>query len=251
MMSVKCSCILCKEEISSNNINKHYKSRGCITGKPFRGTKGLKYLLICTNCKKTRTTENDKQWVGHVSCCGVKGKGGVKCGTPSPKRGRNKENSEDIRRQVETMRKLIISGEISLGKHMKTPEHRSRASINAKKNNLGGYRPHPNKGVYYNGIWLDSKWEERVAKSLDEHLILWERPKVGFIWNDLGNKYYPDFYLVDYDVYLDPKNPYLQIKDATKILESQIRNNIKVIVLSENELSWDIIHHLINSMSTK
>lgn len=73
---------------------------------------------------------------------------------------------------------------------------------------------------------------------------LWIRPKTGFIWTDEGNKYYPDFYLPDYDVYLDPKNSYLQLKDKVKILEAQRRNLIRVIVLSEDRLSWKHIARL-------
>lgn len=115
----------------------------------------------------------------------------------------------------------------------------------AKERNLGGYRPHPNRGQKYKGIWFDSKWEVKVAKSLDKNGINWERPKVGFVWTDNGNKYYPDFFLNDFDVYLDPKNPYLQVKDKEKIHEAQIRNNIKVFVLSENELDWLIIKKII------
>lgn len=115
----------------------------------------------------------------------------------------------------------------------------------AKKRGLGGYRPHPNKGQMYKEIWFDSKWEVVVAKSLDENNIEWIRPKIGFVWTDDGKKYYPDFYLPEYDVYLDPKNPYLMIKDKPKIDESQKRNGISVLLLSEEQLNWNTIKNLI------
>ena len=115
----------------------------------------------------------------------------------------------------------------------------------AKERGLGGYRPHPNKGLRYNGIWFDSKWEVQVAKSLDDNNIIWERPSKGFVWNDAGRKYYPDFYLPEYDTYLDPKNDYLIKKDAVKITESQKRNNIKVIVLNGLQLDWLTIRTLL------
>lgn len=126
-----------------------------------------------------------------------------------------------------------------------TEKGKRKLSILAKQRGLGGYRPHPNKGIYYNGIWFDSKWEVTVAKSLDEFGIVWERPKQGFVWTDTGRKYYPDFFLVNYGIYLDPKNPYLQIKDAKKIKEAQIRNNIKVLVLNKSQLSWETIKELL------
>ena len=116
-----------------------------------------------------------------------------------------------------------------------------KLSDSAKARGLGGYRPHPNKGKRYKEIWFDSEWEVKVAESLDHHNVKWIRPKVGFVWNDAGNKYYPDFYLPEYDVYLDPKNNYLQTIDGDKIKNAEIRNNIRVIVLSKHQLDWKSI----------
>lgn len=116
-----------------------------------------------------------------------------------------------------------------------------RLSQCAKERGLGGYNPHPNRGSRYKGIWFDSNWEITVAKSLDEHGVMWERPTRGFIWNDEGNKYYPDFYLIEYDIYLDPKNDYLQVQHKDKIENAQVRNGIKVIMLNGDELTWEII----------
>lgn len=63
--------------------------------------------------------------------------------------------------------------------------------------------------IHYKGVRLDSSWELRVAQALDEMGIAWVRP--SFIrWTDSTGKkrrYFPDFYLPDLDVYLDPKNP--------------------------------------------
>lgn len=126
-----------------------------------------------------------------------------------------------------------------------TKEGLEKLSKIAKERNLGGYRPHPNKGKRYKGIWFDSEWEVKVAKSLDKNNIKWVRPKEGFVWNDKGNKYYPDFFLEDYNIYLDPKNDYLIGKDKLKIEQAQLRNNISVFVLKENQLSWKEIKALI------
>ncbi len=126
-----------------------------------------------------------------------------------------------------------------------TVEGLQSLSDHAKARSLGGYRPHPNKGERYNNIWFDSKWEVKVAKSLDEHFVRWERPKQGFVWSDSGRKYYPDFYLPEFDIYLDPKNSYLQVKDLEKINQAQQRNNIKVLMLSESQLSWETIQLLL------
>ena len=66
------------------------------------------------------------------------------------------------------------------------------------------------KTINYNGVILESSWELALAKRLDELKIAWIRPD-PLQWIDkegVKRKYYPDFYLLDYDLYLDPKNAY-------------------------------------------
>lgn len=78
--------------------------------------------------------------------------------------------------------------------------------LNMKKYNAKGI-----KRRYYNGLKFDSGFEVEIAKFLDENKIKWEQPKNAILWVDKLNKqhrYYADFYLSDYNIYLDPKNPY-------------------------------------------
>lgn len=80
---------------------------------------------------------------------------------------------------------------------------------------------------------MDSSWEVEVAKFLDEKNIKWERSrKMMFWWTDeKGSKrrYYPDFFLPEYNVYLDPKNKFLLIKDDFKLHQVIKENNISLI----------------------
>lgn len=77
---------------------------------------------------------------------------------------------------------------------------------------------------YYNThqgkeVLLDSSWESTVASVLDQKSIRWSRPD-PVKWTDSTNKqrlYFPDFYLIDYDLYLDPKNPYCMSRDTEKL----------------------------------
>jgi predicted nuclease of restriction endonuclease-like RecB superfamily len=134
-----------------------------------------------------------------------------------------------------------VKDAMQLHEHKISEQGRNKLSVSAKLRGLGGYRPHPNKGKWYKEIWFDSTWEVTLAQSLDENNILWERPKEGFVWNDNGNKYYPDFYLPEHNVYLDPKNSYLQKIDCEKIEQAQNRNSIKVLVLGKDQLDWNTI----------
>jgi hypothetical protein len=68
-------------------------------------------------------------------------------------------------------------------------------------------------------VLLDSSWEVKIAKQLDSYNIRWTRP-APIRWTDINNKkhlYYPDFFLTDYNFYLDPKNPYCMVQDKEKM----------------------------------
>lgn len=64
--------------------------------------------------------------------------------------------------------------------------------------------------ILYKDVLLDSTWEFELAKRLDELSVKWIRPE-PIPWTDKEGKvhnYFPDFYLPDYDLFIDPKNNY-------------------------------------------
>lgn len=89
------------------------------------------------------------------------------------------------------------------------------------------------KRYVYNDITMDSAWEVEIAQWMDAHQVKWTRSrKMMFHWTDetgAKRRYYPDFYLPDHNVYLDPKNKYLIEKDRYKILAAQRENGITII----------------------
>lgn len=98
-------------------------------------------------------------------------------------------------------------------------------------------------------VWLESTWEVRVAKILDEAAIAWTRPKRGMLWIDAEgkpHKYYPDFHLTESDVYLDPKNPYAQARDAYKLDDVRRRHGIKLYTMDKTQLTLEYIQELMN-----
>lgn len=79
-------------------------------------------------------------------------------------------------------------------------------------------------------VLLDSSWEELLANRLDSLDIKWIRPE-PIQWVDNVGKthnYFPDFYLTEYDLYLDPKNPAAMLQQAKKIevLKASVKNLI-------------------------
>ena len=92
----------------------------------------------------------------------------------------------------------------------------------------------------YKGVWLDSSYESILVRDLEKNNIIWNRPRY-LRWDDNGQirRYHPDFYLPYYDVYLDPKNDFLIKKDNRKITLTAQQNNVRIIILNKNELTWE------------
>lgn len=94
-------------------------------------------------------------------------------------------------------------------------------------------------------VSLDSSWEEALAIRLDDIGVVWTRPD-PIKWvdnNGITHNYFPDFYLVDFDLYLDPKNPYAIKAQQSKIdcLTKQIKNLLILKGLDECENFTPII----------
>lgn len=123
-------------------------------------------------------------------------------------------------------------------------------SLTAKKSKLGGNKNTRAYGWYYSKfagkVWLESSYEYKVAVELDNNNISWVRPKSLFYTLDnIQRRYYPDFFLADYNVYLDPKNDYLIVKDKEKIESVINQNKVNVIILTKHQLTWKNIIKLI------
>lgn len=118
-----------------------------------------------------------------------------------------------------------------------------------KHDNHKTYGHHLFNSIYHGEIKLDSSWEVKVVKSLEDNNIKWERGK-GFNWirpsDNTTHTYYPDFYLPDFDIYIEPKNPYkweVDLNYEQYKIKYVIKNyNIHIIVLlNKKTLYWDYI----------
>lgn len=132
----------------------------------------------------------------------------------------HKGNNQFIKAKELGLPQPIVSNEtrIKLGNAWRGKKHsvedKNKISIGIKK----AIKEHPEsysltnvngrvKHYLYNGIQLDGLWELEVAKYLDNINIKWERPKFGFeyVWNNNIHIYFPDFYLPEYDYYIEVK----------------------------------------------
>ncbi len=246
----KVLCNKCNYEITICNFKKHHDA--CLGNGPARAniTKTLpSSTLCCEFCNKK--CSNDNSYRNHTRCCpenpnrnyvnGMVGK-------VSHKKGKTKDTDESIKRQAKSFKAKIVSGEYIPHRTPHTKECKEGMSLIMQGKMQNRYTA--SKRIEYNGIKFESSWEYAVAIDLDANDIKWTRP-APILYKDINDqqrRYYPDFYLVDYDVYLDPKNDYVKKLDADKITAVQLQNNVKIILLGKLQLKWDAIKDLINNI---
>jgi hypothetical protein len=122
-------------------------------------------------------------------------------------------------------------------------------SVRAKKQGFGGYKENAGRSKkfrvpdsYGKIVTLQSTYELRCAEILNELSVKWIRPKSMKYDERL---YYPDFYLVDYGIFLDPKNSYKARLDEAKISKAAIQNNAIIHILTNEKLTKEYIASLI------
>jgi hypothetical protein len=94
------------------------------------------------------------------------------------------------------------------------------------------------KDSFGNEVCLQSSYEKRTAEILDALSIKWTRPKHLKYDN---KKYFPDFFLIDKNIYLDPKNDFLAIKDKEKIEKVCEQNNVIILILTNDQINKEFL----------
>ena len=167
-------------------------------------------------------------------------------------KGLTKETSDSVKQYADTLKQNLKTGKIihSGTNKKRTLATKEKISKTMRESNIC---PVGRKSYYYlhdgKNVRLQSKYEIALAESLDSNNIAWTRPTF-FRYIDKNNierKYFPDFYLPEYDVYLDPKNDYLITKDQHKITSAASRNNIVILILNKNQLTWNAVRTKIQS----
>lgn len=152
--------------------------------------------------------------------------------------GLTKETDPEVQAYAQKMSEMYAAGKIKpSGCAASSTEERS---ARAKAQGFGGYRENAGhskkfrvKDSFGDEVVLQSSYELRCANILDELGIKWIRPKA--LMYD-GRRYYPDFYLPDLDIYLDPKNDFKAVQDREKINAVIEQNSVVVHVLTKSDL---------------
>lgn len=235
-------CDLCQKFISLSNFERHHNSCKEKDKDKFEKYKQINDKYKCPKCYQEFKNLKSHFWRMHTE----EGRNfDPSRGNQSWNKGLTKENDIRIKERGICLSKRYKNGTI-IAKNKGVPHtEETKAKISAYAKGRNG-RNHPTRKTFYykhkdgSTVVLESTYEVKVAESLDSHNIHWVRPD-SVTWTDSkgeDHRYFPDFYLVKYDIYLDPKNDYLIKKDAEKIQRVQEQNDIKVIILNSKNLKW-------------
>lgn len=169
-------------------------------------------------------------------------------------KGLTKETNETIRLYGEKISNNYKTGKI---KHHHT-KHSTDTKIklsNIRKEYLKN-NPNPIKSCgrakkyNYKNVVLDGTWEVIFATYLDSLNIVWERPKNYFEYEYNGtHMYYPDFFLKDYNIYVEVKG-YETDLDRIKWNAIKDIHKQKLLVIKKYEIDnikkglYNIFNHI-------
>ena len=147
--------------------------------------------------------------------------------------------SEETRKKISETSKNRVWTEEQKRKHSESMKSAVKSYPDSyTKNNVVGRV----KNIEYNGVKLKGGWEIIVAKWLDENNVRWEHETKSFDyeWNGI-RKYYPDFYLPDFDLFIEVKgyqterdlHKWESVKNLVVFKLDEIRkiknNNLKIV----------------------
>jgi len=243
MSVAKVKCPICGQEISKSNYSKHERRHKNHPESFKQGHDGL----ICQYCGKE--CKNQNSLVQHEIRCKenpnrkdfIKPKFNNK-GRVAWNKGLTKETDERVKKNGESVRSAFASGkarkltgEANPAKKENVREKISKTCL--KKSSVGEWHTSLAKNMHYNynDCDLHGKWELDFAKYLDSNSIIWTRCKERFSYLFEGKEHYytPDFYLNDYELYVEIKG-YQTLKDEAKW--SCFPSDKKLIVLKYDDL---------------
>lgn len=229
-------CDNCNTEINNRGLAQHRKA--CNGTGP-----SIKFIKLkdCPYCNVDLNTFSIANRANHVRWC-----------NQNPKRKMYAENahglqmqtSESIAKRTAGIKQAWADGKYAEVDHSHsgykhtdaTKQHlREKALASPHRRLVRSIREYIQKDGTI--VKLDSSWEEALAIRLDSINVEWIRPR-PIKWIDkksITHNYFPDFYLPNYNVYLDPKNMYAIKAQQSKIdcLIEQIPNLIIIKSLEE------------------
>ena len=230
---LKCSCLECRAEVTTQNLKTHINSKHTLKIRP-----------MCIVCGAECSLHSARFCSRSCSATFSNSKRDYALFTPGPAKGTNK----GVKRPTIPYTK-IRQCVYCCRYHSKTAKTCSPECLRKHLSLVtGGNRDCniPGTDSFGKHFFFDSGWEITLAKSLDANNILWARPNRFVLSN--GRTYSPDFYLPEYNIYLDPKakRPGYYRKSILKIETFESEYNARCLVISNaKHLSWGHIQTML------
>lgn len=164
-------------------------------------------------------------------------------------KGLTKETSESIRKCIATRKENIRTGKTIIKGHPQSEASKEKLRQARLAQDKAPKTKRTEPFLKRNGdvVYLDSSFERKLANILEEENIDWIRPSY-LPWvdkNGMERKYYADFFLTKYNIYLDPKNDFCFEVQSEKInyILSHYNN---VFFLHFHEITKETIYNIIN-----
>ena len=229
-----CSCIVCREPKSSKSIHTHFLSKHTdaetkarVTGtgnrkkpdqtkqKQQTEQRRIKYIespLYCSYCKvqlpyETRNAKYCSHTCAATDSNSKKDFSKIKTGPP---KGTSPSNKFGLHTKVY---QCVICQKWFIGTRKVCDNKQCRHDNLVGK--TGGYRPNStrNTRVVYEGTKFDSGAEVAFVQLLNRNNIKWIKNTTVFFEYLPKKKYYPDFYLEEFDLWVEVKGKYYYRED--------------------------------------
>lgn len=159
--------------------------------------------------------------------------------------------------KTNTLCKICNKDTNTTGRKTCSAECKSKLSkLQSRLNPKCGGQKHTHRSKIVNivgeSFTAESSYEVNLSTILNDLKILWKRPRYFWYTDEENNKrrYYPDFYLPEYDLYLDPKNDYLINTDVFKIYQAAKENNIIIAIIGKKFINPNAIKKLVEDRGT-
>lgn len=171
-------------------------------------------------------------------------------------KGLTKDTDDRVKKYGETYHNRYVKGEIKSWCDGLTKDSDDRIKKYASKisetisNKIGNSEWHNQYGIRieYKDTILDSYWELEFAMFMDKHNIKWDRNNITpfiYVFENSEHRYFPDFYLLDYDLYIEIKG-YCTEKDKAKW--DQFDKKLDIYFLRDlKELDIDYFKHIVDN----
>lgn len=225
------SCVDCKKELATIQLSKHIDSKSCKSNLEIIPKTPKIFSKICIYCGILTTNKR------HETLCQL---------NPNKKSPKNqytkaRDNGTEYSISDDTRAKLVACNTGRIHKQ-ETIEKLKVSMQKAVLDNPESYNGRFNRGfvkeiICSNGFKVLGSWEASFVEFCISHNIILKQPKIPFdyIYENRSRKYFPDFYLKEYNTYVEIKG-YKTAKDVAKWEYFTNKHKNKLLIIDKSNI---------------